>query len=67
MKSIMEWFEGTGEPLRSKLLRNLTPERSTEQARSLSTAVFKGFRWDSTAEEYRYWAGVYECLRSKGE
>jgi hypothetical protein len=67
MKSIREWFEGTGEPLWSKLLRSMNPERSTEQAHCLSNAIFCGFRWDYTDEGQGYWTGVYGWLRSKGE
>ena len=67
MKSIREWYEGTGEPLRGKLLLNLKPERSTDKGYCLSLAIFSGFTWDDTAEGQRYWTGVYDCLRSKGE
>jgi hypothetical protein len=67
MKSIREWFEGTGEPLRSKLLRCMNPERSAEQAHCLSNAIFCGFRWDYTDEGQAFWLGVNACLLSKGE
>jgi hypothetical protein len=67
MKSIREWFEGTGSPLRSKLLLNLKPEYSMEEATCLSCAIFLGFKWADTTEKHEYWWGVYDCLRSKGE
>ena len=67
MKSIREWFEGTGEPLRSNLLRNMNPARSTVQVCSLSSAILCGLILGLKAEGQEYWWGVYDCLRSKGE
>jgi hypothetical protein len=65
MKSIREWFEGTGEPLRSKLLARLHPAYADDQETSLYNALYQGFNWYGTPEGFDYWLGVSEAVEQE--
>jgi hypothetical protein len=64
MKTVKQWFELTGEPLKTKLLHNLEcePQNQNSPADSLYDAIGGGFTWAGTPEGREYWGNVVDLI-----
>jgi len=67
-KTIREWFESVGDPVkRAQLLRNMEEPEGVKMASCLSDAVEKGFDWAFVSEgNNAYWNAYYDELKGKG-
>ena len=67
MKTVRQWFELTGEPLKTKLLHNKErrkPRNQNSPAASLYDAISFGFTWSGTPEGHEYWGNVIDLIYS---
>jgi hypothetical protein len=66
VKTVRQWFELTGAPLKTKLLHNLVCQPSTQNCHvaSLYDAIGRGFVWSGTPEGHEYWSNVVDLIYS---
>lgn len=64
-KSYTEWFQELPQPVSAKALACLSPERAgLRLAEDLPEALKSGFVWDLTIEEAKYWAEIYDKIKT---